>query len=171
MLEFLKGFEKYTSIFMLSVMCICIILQVIFRYVFRNALDWPDEVARYTFICAAFLGASMAAGEGRHLEISIAKNLFGPKVKIVVTIVSAAATMFFCGLMVVWGVGIVQFIRQSGQVAASFNMPMYILYIVVPVSMACMLFRTFTFTAATVRRLMATEETREDRYKEASNSW
>ena len=103
MLRFLKQIEKFASILMLGIMCFCITLQVFFRYVLSNALEWPEEVSRYAFLCAVFLGASFAAAEGRHLEISVLKNLFGRTVKLAVTLISAAATVVFCGIMCVLG--------------------------------------------------------------------
>ena len=66
MLRFLKQIEKFASILMLGIMCFCITLQVFFRYVLSNALEWPEEVSRYAFLCAVFLGASFAAALPLH---------------------------------------------------------------------------------------------------------
>ncbi len=151
MLTFVKHFERYASIAMMVVICLCIVLQVFFRYCLSSALEWPEEVARYTFICAVFLGASLAAEEGRHLEITAIRMLFGPKGRAIITVISSAATVLFCLLMMWWGVEVVGFIKESGQVAASIDMEMWLLYLVVPISMACMAVRTVMFTIKTLR--------------------
>lgn len=171
MLRVMRSIEKYAGISMLSVMCFCITLQVFFRYVLSNALEWPEEVSRYAFLCAVFLGASFAAAEGRHLEISVLKNLFGRTVKLVVTLISAAATVVFCGIMCVWGFRLVEFIRESGQTASSIPLDMYLLYVVVPLSMALMLINTVGHTVGTVRKILRDTESPEDIYKEMSSSW
>ena len=171
MLRFLKQIEKFASILMLGIMCFCITLQVFFRYVLSNALEWPEEVSRYAFLCAVFLGASFAAAEGRHLEISVLKNLFGRTVKLAVTLISAAATVVFCGIMCVWGVRLVEFIRESGQTASSIPLDMYLLYIVVPVSMALMAINTVRHTLDSVRKIRRETASAEDIYKEMSSSW
>lgn len=171
MLRVMRSIEKYAGISMLSVMCFCITLQVFFRYVLSNALEWPEEVSRYAFLCAVFLGASFAAAEGRHLEISVLKNLFGRTVKLVVTLISAAATVVFCGIMCVWGFRLVEFIRESGQTASSIPLDMYLLYVVVPLSMALMLINTVGHTVGAVRKILRDTESPEDIYKEMSSSW
>ena len=96
MLTFMKHFERYASIAMMVLICLCIVLQVFCRYCLSSALEWPEEVARYAFICAVFFGASLAAEEGRHLEITAVKMLFGATGKKVITVLSAAATVLFC---------------------------------------------------------------------------
>lgn len=167
MTTLLKNFEKWLSIFMLVVMCICIILQVFFRYVLSNALEWPEEIARYSFMCAVFLGASFAADEGRHLEISIMKQLFGKKVRYIVTVISTVVTVLFCAIMSVWGVQFVLFTKTSGQMAASVNLSMYILYIVLPVSMFCMGIRSVIQARRTLQSLSQDKGNQAD----MPNSW
>lgn len=171
MLRFLKQIDKFASILMLGIMCFCITLQVFFRYVLSNALQWPEEVSRYAFLCAVFLGASFAAAEGRHLEISVLKNLFGRTVKLAVTLISAAATVVFCGIMCVWGGRLVEFIHESGQTASSIPLDMYLLYIVVPVSMALMAINTVRHTLESVQKIRRETASAEDIYKEMSSSW
>ena len=171
MLRVMKSIGKYAGIFMLVLMCFCITLQVFFRYVLSNALEWPEEVSRYAFLCAVFLGASFAAAEGRHLEISVLKNFFGRTVQLIVTLISAAATVVFCGIMCVWGCRLVTFIRESGQTASSIPLDMYLLYIVVPLSMALMLINTIGHTVEAVGKIRRTTASSEDIYKEMSSSW
>lgn len=171
MLDIMKHFEKYASILMLVLMCVCIVLQVFFRYCLSYALEWPEEIARYAFICAVFLGASLAAEEGHHLEISVTKNLFGHKVKYVITIISTAATVLFCTMMTVWGIGLVIFIKKSGQIAASVDMEMYILYAVVPFSMFCMTIRTIVFTMKSLKQIRNGMRKPDDKYADMVNSW
>ncbi len=152
MLRLLFNIDKYSSIFMLVIMCLCIILQVFFRYFLSNALEWPEEVARYAFICAVFLGASYAASEGRHLEIGILKNLFGRKTQLVVSAISTLFTLIFCGIMCVWGLDLVYFIKDSGQVAASIDLEIYILYAIVPISMLFMGVRSIAYFVSHLKK-------------------
>lgn len=153
MLKFCAKLEGYAGVAALVVMFICIAIQVFFRYVLDNALEWPEEIARYAFICAVFLGASLAAQEGRHLEISVCKHCFGPRVHYALTVISTAFTLLFCAIMTVWGVRMVLFVAESDQVAASVAMPMYSIYLVVPLGMACMFLRSLNHTLTVLRKL------------------
>lgn len=152
MLKFCARLEGYAGVAALVVMFICIAIQVFFRYVLDNALEWPEEIARYAFICAVFLGASLAALEGRHLEISVCKHCFGPRVHYVLTVISTAFTLLFCAIMTVWGARMVLFVAESDQVAASVAMPMYSIYLVVPLGMACMFLRSLNHTLTVLRK-------------------
>ena len=171
MLRFLTKLEGYVAIAALLVMLGCIVVQVFFRYCLADALEWPEEIARYAFICAVFLGASLAAGEGRHLEISVAKNLFGARAAYAVHIVSAAFMALFCLVMLVWGIRMVAFVRESEQIAASINMPMYLMYMIIPLSMAFMIIRTLGHALRTLRRLREKGKSRDETLTDMSGSW
>jgi TRAP-type C4-dicarboxylate transport system permease small subunit len=43
--------------------------QVIFRYGVEASLTWSEELARYSFIWAIFIGTSVAARRGQHIVV------------------------------------------------------------------------------------------------------
>ncbi|HLT59499.1 MAG TPA: TRAP transporter small permease [Limnochordales bacterium] len=45
---------------LIGAMSIILIAQVFFRYVLQNSLPWSEEIARYLFVWASLLGASIA---------------------------------------------------------------------------------------------------------------
>lgn len=141
MLKFIAKLEAWIAVSSIVIMFSCIILQVFCRYVLHHALEWPEEVARYAFISSVFFGAAVAAGEGRHLEISFCKYAFGRRVQSALTIISAICAMLFCALMVWWGSMMVRFVYESGQMAESMHFPMWPLYVIVPLGMLCMFFK------------------------------
>lgn len=50
--------------------------QVVFRYGVQSSLTWSEEVARYAFIWAIFIGTSVAARRGQHIAVdSLVKAL------------------------------------------------------------------------------------------------
>ncbi|WP_304679917.1 TRAP transporter small permease [uncultured Desulfovibrio sp.] len=173
MLKSRAGLEGCAAVAALVLMFVCIAVQVFFRYALNHALEWPEEVARYAFICAVFLGASLAAQEGRHLEISVCKHSFGPRVQLALTIISTIFTLLFCAVMMVWGVRMVLFVAESEQVAASMNMPMYVLYLAVPLGIACMFLRTVQHALATLRRLRGqnAKDAAQNAMTEMTSSW
>lgn len=174
MTKIFSKLEGAMSVAALTVMFLCIALQVFCRYVLNNALEWPEEVARYAFICAVFLGASLAAQEGRHLEISVCKHSFGIRAYYALTIISTAFTLIFCAVMAVWGGKMVIFVAESAQVAASMSMPMYVVYLVIPLGMACMFFRAVNHVLAVLRRVSdhdAGQTGKRNALEEMSNSW
>ena len=53
----------------LSVMAVCVFLQVIMRYVFDSALQWSEEVAAIAMVWAVYMGASLCVRERFHIRI------------------------------------------------------------------------------------------------------
>ena len=55
-----------------SGMFLCVLAQVVFRYFLGEPLTWSDELARYLFVWASFLGWIVAARRRSHLAIDMA---------------------------------------------------------------------------------------------------
>lgn len=140
--QWLNKFEEIASSCALAAMSIIIILQVFQRYVVQQSLDWPEELARYLFIFAVYIGSSFAASERRHLEVTIVRTVFGAKIGNYFTILAYAITVIFCGIMFVWGIMMVQFVMESNQVAPALQFPMWIAYICIPLGFLLMALRT-----------------------------
>ena len=49
---------------------LCVLAQVVFRYVFNAPLTWSEELARYLFIWCAFLGWTIASRRRSHLAMT-----------------------------------------------------------------------------------------------------
>src|SRR5678816_1188047 len=49
---------------------LCVIAQVVLRYLFNNPLTWSEELARYLFIWCAFLGWLVASRRHSHLAMT-----------------------------------------------------------------------------------------------------
>ena len=170
--RFVAALESGASVAALVCMFLCIALQVFCRYVLQHALEWPEEVARYSFICAVFIGAGVAAREGRHLEISVCRYSFGPRVQRALTWISAVLTLLFCALTVWWGILMACFVADSGQVAASMPVPMYPFYLLVPLGFLCMFFGTLRHAVRSLRRQSAEGgDARREAISDMSNSW
>jgi TRAP-type C4-dicarboxylate transport system permease small subunit len=140
--QWLNKFEEIVSSCALAVMALIIILQVFQRYVVQQSLDWPEELARYLFIFAVYIGSSFAASERRHLEVTIVRTVFGAKIGNYFTILAYLITVIFCGIMFVWGIMMVQFVIESNQVAPALQFPMWIAYICIPLGFLLMALRT-----------------------------
>jgi TRAP-type transport system small permease protein len=54
---------------LIAVTVIAVTAQVIFRYGIESSLTWSEEVARYSFIWAIFIGTSVAARRSQHIVV------------------------------------------------------------------------------------------------------
>ncbi len=68
--KFYDNFEEMTSAFLVGVMILCLVLQVFIRFVFGSALAWTEELSRYSFIWAVYVGAALCVKRRAHVRIT-----------------------------------------------------------------------------------------------------
>ena len=64
-----RHFEEVLSCLGLSVVAVCVFLQVIMRYGFNSALQWSEEVAAIAMVWAVYMGAVLCVRERFHIRI------------------------------------------------------------------------------------------------------
>jgi len=87
----------------MMVLFICIVAQVVFRYLLEFPLPWTEEVARYSFIWASFLATSVIVGRGEHFSIDFLLEALSPRPRWSVRIVSITLCLIFAMLMIYYG--------------------------------------------------------------------
>lgn len=55
----------------MSLIFLCVILQVTFRFILQSPLPWPEELSRIFFIYLVFIGAAEASRERSHIAIDV----------------------------------------------------------------------------------------------------
>lgn len=111
-------------------------MQVVFR-VFFNALTWSEELSRYLLVWTTFFAATMAYKRGSHITITFFVDLFKPKVKIVLTMLSYLASMFFFVMIIYYTWEMIKL--QTFQISPALSLPMQIVYSSIPISLFIML--------------------------------
>ena len=122
-------------------MCAVIFLQVIARYVFNNALPWPEELGRYLFLVCAWASICLCVEKRTHLQVDILP-LCLPKFAGPLSLVSMLATACFFAIScwLVWEM--LGRLWKMGTKALTMPIPMWTLW-------ACiLLFCLFSFLAA-----------------------
>jgi TRAP-type transport system small permease protein len=84
-------------------MFLCVISQVVFRYFLDDPLVWSDELARYLFVWASFLGWIIAARRRSHLKIDMVGAWLGARGRAALRGVGALAGLAFAGLLAWYG--------------------------------------------------------------------
>lgn len=71
---------RWIGIVAVALMVVAILIQVVFRYVFNNALPWPDEAARFCMLWMAGLMAPTAFRQGGFVAIDMIGHALPPRV-------------------------------------------------------------------------------------------
>lgn len=143
-----RHFEEYALTFILGLIAVIMLLQVIMRYVFGYALAWPEEVCRYLYIWSCFLGISYCLYHGTELRIDLFERLFkGDARKIFQMVLKVICVLFYLYLLKA-SASVFLMVLQKSQISSAARIPMYLVYLSMPVS----------FTLAVVRGLQSMAE-------------
>lgn len=71
------NFETNVCVALIAVMIVCLTLQVGVRIITGSAVAWAEEVSRYCFICAVYIGTAVGAQRLAHVRIT-AQFMFMP---------------------------------------------------------------------------------------------
>jgi len=110
----------------------CVLGQVVFRYFLGEPLVWSDELARYLFVWASFLGWIIAARRRSHLVIDMAATRLSPRGQALLRIVGALAGVAFAALLVWYGWRIAA--RNLDVETTTLFFSMGVVYAIVPVA-------------------------------------
>lgn len=138
MLRCLSAFEGVVVPLTMGLMSLITIAQVFFRYVVAYSLDWPEELGRYLFIIAVYLGASLAERYDRHLAVTVLRTSKNAFIARVACLAGPFFTVVFSGLMTVWGIQMTIFVYETEQLAPAMQFPMFYLYAVMPLGLCFM---------------------------------
>ncbi len=118
-----------------------IFINVIMRYFFDAGITWAEEAVRYLMIWIAFIGGSTCFRKGVHVSIDFFLDIVPRKVRFFMLVVITIICSVFTAVMAYYGVKVVEFIMNSGQVSPALSMPMWIPYLALPIGFVLMTIR------------------------------
>jgi len=116
------------------------VLQVAFRYALNAPLTWTEELARYLYIWACWLGAPVALRRGNHIAIAfVSDRVPRPVVRIMALVTQVAALVFLAQLTVQGGILTV---KSHSVEAITLPIPWSAIYVAAPISAVLMILET-----------------------------
>jgi TRAP-type C4-dicarboxylate transport system permease small subunit len=132
--------EKILVAVLLSAMILLAFGQIVLRNFFGTGFAWSDSLVRYLVLWVAFLGATMAAGENRHIRIELLPGRSGTRSRTFLGVVSLTLSILVCSLLTWAAARFVQFEAQMG--ASTFlGLPAWFPAVIIPVTFAVITFR------------------------------
>lgn len=121
-----------------STLIIVMVLSVTFRYVpFLPSLFWPQEVARYMFICMCFLASSIAINRNAHIGFDILYGFLPERIIKLLRMSTRFIIILF--LLVLTVNGFKMCIINYRQISFSLRISMFIPYLSIPVGSILMI--------------------------------
>jgi len=110
--------------------------QIVCRNFLKFAAPWTEEVARWCFIWAIFLGSAWAMKEKEHIRVTVVYEKLSFKLKTIFSIISGIISFIFLG-SIWWGA--VKMMKTTDVISAgSFNVKMTFLYLALLIGIGLM---------------------------------
>ena len=126
---------------LMTIMVMAVLWQVFSRYVMQSPSSITEELARYLLIWIGILGAAYAAGQQQHLSINLLEEkLEKNKKKKLKIFINLLIIFFGITVLIVGGSNLVYVNYILGQSSAALEIPLFVVYLVVPLSGALIIF-------------------------------
>lgn len=150
--------EEALMVLLLALMSVLIGAQVFMRYVMDNSLAWSEELARYCFIWATYLGVSYAVKRNAHICVEAAVAKLPARLRPWFVILSHFLFIVFAALVVKEGYALTMKIFSFGQTSSALGLPMGWIYLAPTVGFALVIFRLLQSILAELRALRQEEQ-------------
>lgn len=89
------NFEEYVCAALVLLMVFCLVLQVVMRVLTGASFAWTEELSRYSFLWAVFVGAALAVKRGGHVRITAQFGHLGVRARLFFRILGDAVWVIF----------------------------------------------------------------------------
>lgn len=124
--------EWILGIFLIG-MAVILLIQVIMRAFLGHSLTWAEEIARYMYVWSVFLSVSCTIRKKNILRVDLVESLLSKKIQIVLNIAQHIIEIVLYGYLFYGSIAVVQAVHASGQRSPALEIPMYIVYGIIPV--------------------------------------
>ncbi len=105
------------------------------------SFNWAQELCIYLFIWMAKFGAAYGVRTGIHVGVDVLVRKLAPGKQRFFVILGLSLGAFFTFVVAVLGLRFVLFIKAAGSVSPDLGMPMWIVYLAVPLGSSLMCYR------------------------------
>ena len=110
----------------------------IWRFTSRIDMTWAQELCIYLFIWMAKFGAAYGVRTGIHVGVDLVVNHVSPLWRRTLVLFGLCAGAFFTAVIAALGGWFVYEVNQTGQVSPDLEMPMWIVYLAIPLGSGLM---------------------------------
>ena len=139
--RWLDNIEEYILLVLFPLMVIVVFVATCVRYLTVMSLPWAEEVARYSMVWIAYIGASLGIKRNAHLGVEAALLLLPQGTRKYFDYLRYLIIILFNVLIAYYTFQIIQSQISTEQVSPSLRIPMWFAYGAVPVGAVLMAWR------------------------------
>ncbi len=161
--RFLNHLEEWLIAILMAAATLVIFVAVLHRYasgmpipglqdwLISLNLSWAQELCIYMFVWMAKFGAAYGVRTGIHVGVDVLINHLSEKNRAKFIIFGLLAGAFFTGVVGTMGANFVWHIAHTDQISADLELPMWLVYLAIPLGSYLMCFRFLQVTWSFVR--------------------
>jgi C4-dicarboxylate transporter, DctQ subunit len=110
-------------------------MQVALRYIFNTGVPWSEGIFIMLTVWAMLIAGIRAVGFGLHVRVDVGLMLLPPAARRVAEAIGVFAAIALSGYYAYCGALYVQFVWSIDATSAEAYLPVWIIYLIVPISM------------------------------------
>lgn len=127
--------ELAASALTFTAMVICYFISVVNRNIIKGSMPWTEELALYAMVYMVLLGTELGLRDGTQVSVTaLTSKLEGKLAGRIIDVIARLALLFFVFMMFRYGCALVGKQIQTAQLSPVMKIPMYVLYLSLPVS-------------------------------------
>ena len=138
----LNNFEEILISIMLPLMVLIIFVGTAGRYSKLFLLPWAEEFARYLMIWVVFLGIGAGAKRNAHFVVEVLMLILPKGLKKYLRMFTSLFIAFFMATLIYYSSTLISRIMGMQQISPSMGLPIWTIYMAIPVGCALMAIRT-----------------------------
>lgn len=138
---FLDKLENFFCATAILVTALVLFVNVALRYLFSASTSWAEEFIKYLMIWITFIGGSICVRQGAHIRMDFLLGKLSNSARLIADRVVYLLSALFCGAMALYGYQIVSFTASNGQVSPALKIPMWTVYLAIPLGCGLMAIR------------------------------
>lgn len=149
--------EFFISVTLLFV-TLLLFINVFTRYCFGYSIKWAEELTRYLLIWVTFIGSSVCVRKQKHVGIDVLLTKCPIGMRWIIKLIIAIIGLLFSIVLTVYGWEITSSVILSKQLSPAMMLPMYLVYISIPIGGFLMFIKYFQIILAYLKNVMQKEK-------------
>jgi C4-dicarboxylate transporter DctQ subunit len=160
-LKLLDRLEETLIGLLMAIATVVIFVSVVLRFLstvphvqdvaIRLSMTWAQELCIFLFVWMAKFGAAYGVRAGVHVGVDVLINQLAPRPRKVVVMIGLLGGVVFTAVVGTLGAILVWELAQTDQTSEDMEVPMWIVYLCVPLGSYLMCFRFLQVVASFVR--------------------
>lgn len=128
-----QSLEEWILGALLIGMSVILLIQILMRAFGGSSLTWAEEVARYFYVWSVFLSLGCTIRGGTILKVDLLLEKLPKGLRQVVQNFLELINVVLYAYLAYYSILVVQSVQSSGQTSPALEIPMYLVYLIIPI--------------------------------------